>query len=57
MLDKFPFEDTVIKELAFLDHAITQKYLPVVSSSLQPTQFTSLSTDEMDTLTIEFQDF
>ena len=56
MLDKFPFEDKVIKELAFLDPCNCTKISTSGIINLA-TRFTSFSTDVMDTLPIEFQDF
>ena len=56
MFDKFPFEDKVIKELACLDPCNRTKISTSGIINLA-TRFTSFSTDEMDTITIEFQDF
>ena len=55
MLDKVPLK-IVIKELAFLD---PRNHTKISTSGIinLATRFTSFSTDEMDTLAIEFQDF
>ena len=56
ILDKFPFEDTTIKELAFLDPR-NRTISPVTGIINLATRFCQFSTDEIDILTIQFQDY
>ena len=56
ILDKFPFEDDTIKELSFLDPRYRTKC--TVNGMIHlSTRFTTFSTDEIDTLIAEFQEY
>ena len=56
MLAKFPFSDNSLKELAFLDprNRTVTSVTGIVSLA---SRFTSYSTDEIDTLMMEFRDY
>ena len=56
MLAKFPFSDNSLKELAFLDPR-NRSVTSVTGIVSLASRFTSYSTDEIDTLTMEFQDY
>lgn len=56
MIEKFPFNDTIIQPLAFLDPRNRGKTSPAGIIQLA-NRFTSLSPDEMDTLGMEFYDY
>ena len=56
ILDKFPFEDPTIKELAFLDPR-NRRMSTVTGIIHLATRFCQFSTDEIDMLTIQFQDY
>ena len=56
MIAKFPFNDTTIKELAFLDPRNRNK--TSMSGLIQlANRFTSFSSDEIDILDMEFRDY
>ena len=56
MLAKFPFSDDTLKNLAFLDPR-TRKTSTVTGMINLASRFSSLSTDEIDSLTMEFRDY
>lgn len=56
MLAKFPFDDSTIKELAFLDPRNRNKSSLGGLTQLA-TRFTSFTSDEIDSLCMEFRDF
>ena len=56
LIEKFPFEDEMIKELAFLDPQ--NRGLSSVRGIIDlARRFTAFTMDELDTLTAEFQDY
>ena len=56
ILNKFPFKDDTIRELSFLDPRYRTK-CTVNGIMHLSTRFTSFSTDEIDTLITEFQEY
>ena len=56
MIEKFPFNDNTIQELAFLDPRNRDK--TSLNGSVQlANRFVSYSTDKLDSLNMEFRDY
>ena len=56
ILAKFPFDDPTLKELAFLNPRNRDKSFAAGSSRLV-SKFGTFTSDEMDSLEVEFHDF